>query len=245
MARRLENKVAVVTGGASGIGRSMAEVFLREGAKVVIGDSSSRLPDVVRELGLNASGFVADVRNPDQVAQLIDHAVSTFGGLDILCNNAGIDGDQALLVDYDPDEFDRVVAVNLKGPFLGMKYAIPHMRGKGGSIINVASIAGVVVMPQMPAYCAAKAGVMQLTKVAAVENARANIRVNCIAPGVIRTQMVENLPPEFIAGLEASTPVGRIADPDEVANLAVFLASDESPFLTGVSISIDGGFTLL
>lgn len=245
MTNRLQDKVAVVTGGASGIGRAIAEAYLREGAKIVVGDRSPDLPTVVHELGANASGFRVDVSNSGEVAKLIDHAVSTFGGLDILCNNAGVDGAQALLVDYDPEEFDRVVAINLKGPFLGMKHAIPYMREKGGAIINVASIAGVVVMPQMPAYCAAKAGLMQLTKAAAVENARDNIRVNCIAPGVIRTQMVANLPPEFIAGLEASTPAGRIADPKEVANLAVFLASDESPFLTGVSVNIDGGFTLL
>lgn len=246
MALRLQDKIAVITGGASGIGLAIAEAFIRDGAKVVIGDISARVHDVAKALGPNTSSFVVDVTKSDQVADLLRHAVLTFGGLDILCNNAGLDGVQASIVDYDEDEFDHVVAVNLKGPFLGMKHAIPLLRQRGGgAIINTASIAGSVVMPKMPAYCAAKAGIMQLTKVAAEESARDNIRVNSICPGVIRTQMVNGLPPEFIEGLERATPAGRIAEPYEVANLAIFLASDESPFLTGVSINIDGGFTLL
>ncbi len=245
MVGRLSDKVAVITGGASGIGLAMAEAFVREGAKVVIGDRSGQQDAVAQKLGANTEGFAVDVCDSAQVAALLAHAVSRFGRLDILCNNAGVDGVQAPLVDYDESEFDRVIAVNLRGPFLGMKHAIPLMRAKGGAIINTASIAGSVVMPSMPAYCAAKAGVMQLTKAAAVENARAGIRVNAICPGVIRTPMVAELPGEFIAGLENATPAGRIAEPREVANLAVFLASDESPFLTGVSINIDGGFTLI
>ena len=243
---RLAGKVAIVTGSASGIGRAMAKAFIREGAKVVIADNSGHQDRVASELGPYASPFPVDVRKSADVAAMVAHAVTTFGGLDILCNNAGLDGALAPLADYDEGEFDRVVAVNLRGVFLGMKYAIPAMRAAGGgAIVNTASIAGSVVMPQMPAYCAAKAGVMQLTKVAAVETARDGIRVNTICPGVIRTKMVAELPESFISGLEQSTPAGRIADPAEVANLAVFLASGESPFLTGVSINIDGGFTLL
>lgn len=245
MAGRLQGKVAVVTGGASGIGRAIAEAFVREGARVVIGDISGQQDRVAGEIGPAASAFRADVSRSDDVAALLAHAVATHGGLHILCNNAGLDGAQAKLEDYDENEFDRVLAVNLRGVFLGIKHAIPLMRGQGGAIVNTASIAGSVVMPAMPAYCAAKAGVMQLTKVAAVETAREGIRVNTICPGVIRTQMVAELPPAFIAGLENATPVGRIAEPAEVANLAVFLASDEAPFLTGVSVNIDGGFTLL
>lgn len=245
MAGRLSGKVAVVTGGASGIGLAIAEAFLREGARVVIGDLSPNAQAVARELGSNVSAVTADVSRSDDVAALLDHAVRTFGGLDILCNNAGLDGPQASIEHYDVAEFDRVLAVNLRGVFLGIKHAIPLLRARGGAIINTASIAGSVVMPGMPAYCAAKAGVMQLTKVAAVEVARDGIRVNTICPGVIRTQMVAELPQDFIAGLENATPAGRIAEPGEVANLAVFLASDESPFLTGVSVNIDGGFTLL
>ncbi|QKR98348.1 SDR family oxidoreductase [Sphingomonas sp. CL5.1] len=245
MTDRLRDKVAIVTGGASGIGHATVQAFLAQGAKVVVADLSRDLEAVIGTLGASAAGIRTDVSDPGQAAAMIEFAIERFGRLDVLCNNAGIDGAQKPLVDYDPAEFDRVLAVNLRGVFLGIKYATPHLAERGGAIINVASIAGSVVMPQMAAYCASKAGVMQLTKVAAVENARSNVRVNCIAPGVIRTQMVADLPPEFIAGLEAATPVGRIADPAEVANLAVFLASDESPFLTGMTINIDGGFTLL
>lgn len=245
MMGRLAGKVAVITGGASGIGRAMAEEFLVQGAKVVIADISGAQDGAARELGPSASSFQVDVTSSAGVKAMLDHAVATFGKLDILCNNAGLDGALGQIADYDEDEFDRVVSVNLKGVFLGMRHAIPLMRERGGAIVNTASIAGCVVMPEMPAYCAAKAGVMQLTKVAAVQTARDRIRVNTICPGVIRTAMVAQLPDEFIAGLENATPAGRIADPQEVANLAVFLASDESPFLTGVSINIDGGFTLL
>ena len=245
MVGRLQGKIAVVTGGASGIGRAMAEAFVREGAQVVIGDLSDKRDRVAAEIGAGVTAIGVDVSKSDQVKHLLDQTVARFGGLDILCNNAGLDGALAPLADYEEDEFDRVVAVNLRGVFLGIKHAIPLMRAKGGAIVNTASIAGSVVMPGMAAYCAAKAGVMQITKVAAVENARERIRVNTICPGVIRTQMVAELPREFIANLENATPAGRIAEPDEIANLAVFLASDETPFLTGVSVNVDGGFTLL
>lgn len=242
---RLEGKVAVITGAASGIGREMASVFVEQGANVVIADISDAANAAAAELGDAALGFRADVSNSSDVAAMLDFAVSRFGRLDILCNNAGVDGALAPIADYDEDEFDRVVAVNLRGVFLGIRHAIPRMSAQGGAIVNTASIAGSVVMPGMPAYCAAKAGVMQLTKVAAVECAPLKIQVNTICPGVIQTQMVANLPGEFIRNLEQATPAGRIAKPREVANLALFLASGEAPYLTGCSINIDGGFTLL
>ncbi len=242
---RLEGKVAVITGAASGIGREMASVFVEQGANVVIADISDAANASAAELGDAALGFRADVSNSRDVAAMLDFAVSRFGRLDILCNNAGVDGALAPIADYDEDEFDRVVAVNLRGVFLGIRHAIPRMSAEGGAIVNTASIAGSVVMPGMPAYCAAKAGVMQLTKVAAVECAPLRIQVNTICPGVIQTKMVANLPGEFIHNLEQATPAGRIAKPREVANLALFLASGEAPYLTGCSINIDGGFTLL
>lgn len=241
---RLAGKVAVITGAASGIGRDMARAFVEQGAKVVIADISEGA-DAAAELGDAAKCLKVDVSNSDDVQNMLKFAVSTFGSLDILCNNAGVDGELAPIAEYDVEEFDRVLAVNLRGVFLGIRHAIPLMRETGGAIVNTASIAGSVVMPNMPAYCAAKAGVMQLTKVAAVECAPLGIQVNTICPGVIQTQMVANLPGSFIAELERSTPAGRIAKPWEVANLAVFLASGEAPYLTGCSINIDGGFTLL
>lgn len=246
MTGRLDGKVAVITGGASGIGKEIAQTFVHQGAKVVIADINGRnAKAVAAQLGENATDFRADVSSSTDVKAMLGHAVAHFGSLDILCNNAGLDGVQAPLAEYDEAEFDRVIAVNLKGVFLGMRHAIPLMKASGGAIINTASIAGSAVMPQMPAYCAAKAGVMQITKSAAVECAPIRIQVNAICPGVIRTQMVAELPQEFIATLEKSTPAGRIAEPWEVANLAVFLASGEAPFLTGCSINIDGGYTLL
>ncbi|MFA7584583.1 MAG: SDR family NAD(P)-dependent oxidoreductase [Novosphingobium sp.] len=245
MAGRLETKVAVITGGASGIGKVIAQSFVEEGARVIIADISGREEETAAELGEGARSFSADVSRSDDVKAMLDYAVASFGKLDILCNNAGLDGVQAPLADYDEDEFDRVIAVNLRGVFLGMRHAIPLMRANGGAIVNTASIAGSVVMPQMPAYCAAKAGVMQITKVGAVECAPFGIQVNAICPGVIETPMVAELPHAFIAGLEKATPAGRIAQPWEIANLALFLSSGEAPFLTGCSINIDGGYTLL
>lgn len=242
---RIEGKVAVITGAASGIGNDIARRFVEEGAKVVIADVSGHEEDAAKALGSDASSFHADVSKSADIKAMLAHAVSHFGRLDILCNNAGLDGAQVPLAEYDEDEFDRVIAVNLKGVFLGMRHAIPLMSAAGGTIVNTASIAGSVVMPNMAAYCAAKAGVMQITKVAAVECAPLNIQVNAICPGIIKTKMVSELPQEFIAGLEAATPAGRIAEPWEVANLALFLASKEAPFLTGCSINIDGGYTLL
>lgn len=241
---RLEGKVAVITGAASGIGRDMARAFVEQGAKVVIADISGDENAAAAELGDVAKGFRVDVSRSEDVKAMLDFALASFGRLDILCNNAGVDGALAPIADYDEAEFDRVLAVNLRGVFLGIRHAIPRIR-QGGAIVNTASIAGSVVMPNMPAYCAAKAGVMQLTKVAAVECAPLGIQVNTICPGVIHTQMVANLPGSFIADLEKATPAGRIAEPREVANLAVFLASGEAPYLTGCSINIDGGFTLL
>ncbi|EQB01061.1 SDR family NAD(P)-dependent oxidoreductase [Sphingobium baderi] len=245
MAGRLETKVAVITGGASGIGKIMAQSFIDEGARVIIADISGREEEAAAQLGSSARSFSADVSRSDDVKAMLDYAVASFGKLDILCNNAGLDGAQAPLADYDEEEFDRVIAVNLRGVFLGMRHAIPLMRANGGAIVNTASIAGSVVMPQMPAYCAAKAGVMQITKVAAVECAPFGIQVNTICPGVIQTPMVAELPRAFIADLEKATPAGRIAQPQEIANLALFLSSGEAPFLTGCSINIDGGYTLL
>ncbi|MBL0116817.1 MAG: SDR family oxidoreductase [Sphingomonadales bacterium] len=245
MMKRLDGKVAVITGGASGIGKEIARSFVQNGAKVVIADISALDGADAEEFGENALGFHTDVSQSKDVKAVLDYAVASFGKLDILCNNAGLDGVQAPLAEYDEAEFDRVLAVNLRGVFLGMRYAIPLMRESGGAIVNTSSIAGSVVMPNMVAYCAAKAGVMQITKVAAVECAPLGIQVNAICPGVIRTPMVAQLPAPFIAELERATPAGRIAEPWEVANLAVFLASRESPYLTGCSINIDGGFTLL
>ncbi|MGW5110635.1 SDR family NAD(P)-dependent oxidoreductase [Nocardia sp. NPDC004123] len=244
MSTRLYGKVAIVTGAGSGIGAATARLFRREGAAVVVADVSGNEKAVADELGEHALAVHTDVANAADVESLVQTTLDRFGRLDVLYNNAGIDGDQAPTGEYPEQEWDRVLAVNLKGVFLGMRFGIPAMlRTGGGSIISTASMAATVAFANMPAYCASKAGIVMLTKTAAVEYADRGIRANAILPGVISTGMTPNLPADLIAGIEAATPLKRIAQPEEVANLALFLAGDESSFVTGESILVDGGYS--
>jgi len=246
MAGRLESKVAVVTGAGSGIGTGMVEALHREGARVVAADISGQQEDVAKRLGDRCLAVHADVTKADDVQAMLEAATSTFGRLDVLCNNAGIDGDLAPTGDCSEENYDRVMAVNAKGVFLGMRYAIPILLAAGGgSIINTASIASLVAFPQMMAYCASKGAVLMMTKTAAAEYAAAGLRINCICPGLVDTAIVRNLSPEIIAGVKAMTPMGRIAQPIELGNVAVFLASDDASFITGTALTADGGFTTL
>jgi NAD(P)-dependent dehydrogenase (short-subunit alcohol dehydrogenase family) len=246
MAGRLEGKVAVVTGAGSGIGAATAKVFHREGAKVVVADVSGQQEEVAKSLGEGCVAVHADVSKGEDVRKMLALAVDTFGRLDILHNNAGIDGAVAQTGEYEEADFDKVWSINGRGVFLGLRYAIPIMLEQGGgSIINTASMASMVAFPGMPAYCAAKAAVVMLTKNAAAEYAGRGIRVNAISPGPIRTAITDSLPPELIKGVVDATPIGRFGDPSEVANLALFLASDESSFITGTEMLIDGAYTAL
>ncbi|HZZ48780.1 MAG TPA: SDR family oxidoreductase [Pseudonocardia sp.] len=246
MTGRLTGKVAVITGAGSGLGAAMAETFVREGAKVLVADVSGHQKQVADDIGDGCIAVQVDVTQSTEVRSLLERAVSEFGRLDILCNNAGIDGHVAPTGEYPEDEFDKVWAVNGRGVFLGMRHAIPLMlESGGGSIVNTASMASSVAFPGMPAYCASKGAVEMLTKTAAAEYAGKGIRVNAICPGPIRTGITDSLPPELIAGVVAATPIGRYGDPSEVANLALFLASDESSFITGTAVLIDGGYTTL
>ncbi len=246
MSGRLAGKVAVISGAGSGIGEASAEVFHREGAKVVVADISGKQEEVAKRLGKGCVPVHADVSKSADVEAMIQAAVTHFGRLDVLFNNAGIDGDQAATGDYTEEAWDQVLDVNLKGVFLGMRHGIPAMiKNGGGSIISTASMAANVAFANMPAYCASKAGVVMLTKTAAVEYAKDNIRVNAILPGVIRTAITPHLPPELVQGIKDATPMNRIASPSEVAALALFLASDESSFITGDDILVDGGYTLV
>jgi NAD(P)-dependent dehydrogenase (short-subunit alcohol dehydrogenase family) len=243
---RLDGKVAVVTGAGSGIGRSIATVFHREGAKVVLADISGREKELAEELGSGAIAVRADVTHSGDVQAMTQAAVAGFGRLDVLCNNAGIDGVAAPLSEYPEDQFDQVMAVNVRGTFLGMRYAIPEMlKNGGGSIINMASIGGLVALPTLVAYSASKGAVLQMTRVSAVEYGAAGIRVNTICPGAIDTPLVREFDPAFIEQITAMTPQHRIADVEEVAAVALFLASDESSFVTGSHITVDGGYTAL
>jgi NAD(P)-dependent dehydrogenase (short-subunit alcohol dehydrogenase family) len=243
---RIEGKTAVITGAGSGIGRATALRFAAEGAKVIVADVTGAEDETAKTIGANAVAIHADVSKSSDVRSMIDAARSHFGRLDVIFNNAGIEGEQAPTADCSEENFDRVISVNLRGVFLGMKYAIPLMiESGGGSIINNASVAGLVGFPGIPAYCASKGGVIQLTKTAAIEYATQNIRVNAICPGVIWTPMVQR----FTAGsaaaeaaFRATEPVGRFGTPEEIAAMALFLASNESSFVTGAALPVDGGF---
>jgi len=243
---RVDDKVAIVTGAGSGIGKATALLLASEGACVVAADVTGAEQETASAIGEGALAVHADVSQAADVEAMIAATVSRFGRLDILFNNAGIEGAQAPTAECTEETFDRVIGINLKGVFLGMKYAIPAMiRSGGGSIINAASVAGLVGFQNIPAYCASKGGVIQLTKTAALEYAKQNIRVNATCPGVIWTPMVQRFVgdnAEARAQFEALEPVGRFGTPEEVAALVLFLASDESSFITGAALPVDGGF---
>jgi NAD(P)-dependent dehydrogenase (short-subunit alcohol dehydrogenase family) len=246
MTGRLAGKVAVVTGAGSGMGRAMAALFVAQGANVIAADVTGAEEETAAIIGAGCIATHADVSRSIEVETMLDLAVDRFGRLDVLCNNAGIQGRIAKTADYDEDEWDRVIAVNLKGVFLGTKFAIPRMlKGGGGSIVNTSSMAALVAFTMLPAYTASKGGVSMFTKLAAAEYAAEGIRVNAILPGAIETGMTRAMPADYINGAVAATLMGRIGTPEEIANLALFFASDESSFITGALVPVDGGYTLV
>lgn len=243
---RLTGKVAVITGAGSGMGAATVERFCDEGAKVVAVDWSGKEDDVALRCGASCVAMRGDVSKASSAEGMVALAIECFGGLDILYNNAGIQGPIVDTADYHEDDFDKVIAVNLRGVFLGMKYAIPAMLERGGgSIINTSSMASMVSFPGMSGYCASKGGVSMLTKLTAAEYAARGIRVNAILPGAIDTGMTRSMPKDYIDGAVAATLMGRIGRPDEIASLALFLASDESSFITGTLTPVDGGYTIV
>ena len=245
----LEGKVAVITGGASGIGEATVRLFVAEGAKVVIADmQAERGEALARDIG-EATVFVpCEVRQEDQVKNAIDTAVAKWGRLDCIFNNAGFGGALGLYEDIPAEEFDMTFDVLVKGVFLGMKHAIPVMRAQGGgSIINTGSIAGVASGRGPLVYSAAKAAVIHMSKTAAMPYGEANIRVNCICPGYIPTPLSTNAvgkPDEVVAerseGYAERQPIPRAGRPDDIAQMAMFLASDRSTFVNGQAIVVDG-----
>ncbi|MFZ6005210.1 MAG: SDR family oxidoreductase [Actinomycetota bacterium] len=246
----LRGKVAIVTGGSAGIGRATALALAGEGASVVVADVDVvHGPEVVREIdhkGGRALFVETDVADDAQVASMVARVVAELGGLDIAFNNAGIEGTPATTHECSPENWDRTLAVNLTGVWFCMRHEIPVMLERGGgSIINCASVAGLVGFPSIAAYTASKHGVVGLTKTAALEYAEQGIRVNAVCPGVIDTAMVERFTghqPEMEAQLVASEPIGRMGHPEEIADAVLWLASGRSSFVTGQAIAVDGGF---
>ncbi|HEX5616049.1 MAG TPA: SDR family oxidoreductase [Acidimicrobiia bacterium] len=245
-----QRKVALVTGASTGIGRAVALAFAQSGFDVVVADvDRDRGETVAKEVeALGASGFFVetDVSDRAAVERLVAATVERFGGLDVACNNAGIEGTPMPTADCTDENWDRTIAVNLTGVFLCMRAEIPRMLERdGGAIVNVSSVAGLVGFENIPAYTASKHGVVGLTKTAALEYATHGIRVNAVCPGVIDTEMVERFThgdPEAAAQLTSSEPVGRMGSPEEIAASVVWLCSDAASFVTGQAIAVDGGF---
>ncbi|MBI2766615.1 MAG: SDR family oxidoreductase [Chloroflexi bacterium] len=246
---RLDGKVAIVTGGCSGIGKRTAEVFVEEGARVYIGDiNGDGIGAMVGQLGHNqADGAIVDITDEAAVQRMVEGAVRRFGKLDIAFNNAG-GGGFSPIQEYPLEEFARVVELCLTGTFLCIKHEARQLigAGRGGSIINVASLNAMQATEGFAAYCSAKAGVAMLTKVAALELGREKVRVNAIGPGLINTPATALLreTPAIYDGFIANSPMGRAGEPEDVAQLAVYLASDASSLMTGQTLYIDGGQSL-
>jgi 3alpha(or 20beta)-hydroxysteroid dehydrogenase len=253
--QRLLDKVAVITGGTGGIGKETAAVFLKEGAKVVLVDlCEDTLHSVKNELADFGEVVTvqADVSNEPEVEKYVNSAVQHFGRIDIFFNNAGIEGKVAPIIDQSIEDFDKVMAVNVRGVFLGLKYVLRvMMKQKSGSIINTSSVAGWKGSPGVAPYVASKHAVAGLTKTAAVEAASANVRVNSIHPSPVNTRMMRSLEAGFNpedaqsakTKLEKSIPLGRYGETRDIAKLALFLASDESSFISGSQYRIDGGMS--
>lgn len=245
----LENKIAIVTGASSGIGKAVAQLYAKEGAKVVVSDINEKggneVVELIKSEGGNAIFIKADTSKPEDNKNLVDETVKYFGGLHVVCNNAGIGGPVSTTGDYPIEGWDIVIATNLSGVFYGMRYQIPAILASGGgSIVNMASILGSVGFRNSPAYTASKHGLVGLTKAAALEYADKKIRINSIGPGFIMTPMLTNtLDKSMLDGLVSLHPMGRIGTAEEVAELVLWLSSSKSSFVTGSYYTIDGGYT--
>lgn len=251
MIGRVENKIALVTGGGSGLGRATVQALAREGAKVLVADlnleSAHETVTMVAETGGEASTFAMDVTIAAQVEAMVHTTVERYGRLDCAFNNAGIPGKVGTsVIDYEEEDWDRVIAVDLKGVWLGMKYELKQMLKQGsGVVVNTASIAGLVGLVGSSPYVASKHGVVGLTKTAALEFAQQNIRVNAVCPGVFRTPLVEKIIAELPEREElylSAQPIGRMGRPEELAEAVVWLCSDAASFVTGHAFPVDGGY---
>jgi 3-oxoacyl-[acyl-carrier protein] reductase len=244
----LTDKVAIVTGGSRGIGLAIVQALAAANVKVAVvatsEDSATRGADAAKEAGGEAMAFAADVSDGDRANEVVGEVVSTWGKVDILVNNAGITRD-ILLMKMSDDDIDKVIDVNLKGSLRWCRAVVrPMMKARGGSIVNVSSIVGLVGSPGQSNYAAAKAGMMGMTRSLAAELGGRGVRVNSIAPGYIQTDMTSGLPEDLKASSLEKVPLGRLGDPEDIAKGVLFLASDQSTYITGTTLVIDGGMSL-
>lgn len=242
---RLENKVAIITGGAGGIGYAAVKRYVEEGAKVAIVDYDKELGEkVAAEFGEQVAFFAVDVSKLDQVKNMVEQVVEHFGKIDILVNNAGITRD-AMLVKMTEEDFDKVIQINLNGVFYCTQAVVPHMIAQGsGKIISTSSVSGVYGNFGQTNYAATKAAIVGMTKTWAKELGRKGINVNAVAPGFIATPMVEKMPEKVLQQLHGITSLQRLGDPEDIANAYLFLASDESRYITGHVLHVDGGIMM-
>ena len=249
MTDRLSGKVALVTGASSGIGQATALAFARAGAKVVAASrrdaEGQETVRRIQEAGGEALFIKTDVSKAAEVEALVNKTMDTYGRLDCACNSAGVISASSLLTDVSEDEWDRHINVNLKGTWLCLKYEIPAMlKQKSGAIVNLASAASIVAFAGYAAYAATKGGILALTRSAAIEYAKSGIRINVVSPGSINTDMLNSATEDIVSQLAAAHPVGRVGEPEEVAEAVVWLCSKAASFVTGHNMLIDGGYSV-
>ena len=245
----MDQKVAIVTGGSSGIGRATAVALAKQGAKVTVAARRSKEGEetvrLIKEAGSDGIFVKTDVANENDVRSLVEKTVKQYNRLDYAFNNAGIEEMTTPLVDQTSEVFDQIMNINVKGVWLSMKYEIPEMiKNGGGAIVNNSSVAGIMGFPQMAIYIASKHAVLGLTKSAALEYAKSGIRINAIAPGGVETEMADRVnenTPQWLETLTSMHPIGRIADPEEIANAVVWLLSEKASFVLGHTLIVDGG----
>ncbi|MGI5144444.1 MULTISPECIES: SDR family NAD(P)-dependent oxidoreductase [unclassified Streptomyces] len=249
MTQQFAGKSALVTGGGSGIGRASALALAAEGALVtVVGRTAETLKETVRLIeaaGGSARHVVADMTDEAQIEHAVQAATADIGRLDTALNNAGYDGEYQLTQDYSTEMLDHMIALNVRGVFLSMKYELRHMVAQGsGAIVNMSSGAGLIGVPGFSGYTATKAAEIAMTKSSSLEAAPHGIRINAVCPGLVDTPMIATLDEDYRKSLSAAHPLGRIARPDEIADAVVFLASDKASFVTGIALPVDGGNTV-
>ncbi|MDV0445655.1 Glucose 1-dehydrogenase [Methanimicrococcus sp. At1] len=244
---KLENKVAIVTGGTSGIGKAAALRFGSEGAKVVISgrniERGNSVAEEIQKNGGEACFIQADMSKPEDMDTLLEKIIEKYGKLDILFNNAGI-SDAVPLDEFTDERWDAVMDTNLKAPFQLARKAMPYLLKTKGNILNTASVAGIRATRMAYAYGASKSGLIMLTKVLALDYAEAGIRVNAVCPGVTETPLLGTVRDDALTALKETIPMKRLAEPDEIINAVVFLVSDDASYITGQALCVDGGFTL-